>query len=313
MAKLTPEYLVIARAGVLTVLDQAFRSFDSMASWNLVATEIPTTLATQDHAFLGASPIMEEVTDEPREQPLREGSYTLTDKLYKARLPIPRKWLEDDQTGLIRTRAAELGEAAMRHDNKLVYQLLTSGFAALCHDGQYFFDSDHSEGDSGTQSNTTSSSLSDSSLETAVTAMMGFLDDRGEPRGVVPDTLVVGPKLARKATDLAGSDVVVIRVGDGTAGTGATAATPFSNYHKGIIKQVIVSEYITNFNWFVLQAQTALKPLILQKRSDIGQTVEDDFLDPKALQREKFIVDVRERKVSGYGPWFKAYGSSASS
>ena len=69
--------------------------------------------------------------------------------------------------------------------------LIIAGEAAVCYDGQYFFDTDHSEGDSGTQSNdisvdvttTTAPTLSEmqSAILTATQQILGFKDDQGEP------------------------------------------------------------------------------------------------------------------------------------
>ena len=38
---------------------------------------------------------------------------------------------------------SEMGQAAVRHPEELVFGLLASGFAASCYDGQFFFDIDH--------------------------------------------------------------------------------------------------------------------------------------------------------------------------
>lgn len=53
----------------------------------------------------------------------------------------------------------------------------------LCYDGQNFFDTDHSEGASGTQSNYQASSyaLALDKTKLVVTAMRGFKDDTGAP------------------------------------------------------------------------------------------------------------------------------------
>lgn len=311
MAALTLDLAYAFKAGILTNFDEAFRQVRAGAMWNTVAGEIPTTLKTQDYSWLGAGIVMEELTDEPREQQLKEGTYQLSDATYKGRLAIPRTWIEDDQTGLILNRVAQLANVAARDSDKRVFQALGSGFSTACHDGQYMFDTDHADSGSN-QSNTTSSSLSDSALEAAHVAMAGFTDENGEPLGVVPDTLVVGPKNERKAMDLLGSVVVVRDVGSGTASTGATAATGYQNYFQGKYR-LVVSPWITGFNWFLLHTASPIKPVILQTRSDVPVSVETDLGLESAMMNEKFKFDVRERKAIGYGPWFYGYGSSASS
>src|SRR5574337_1067484 len=77
------------------------------------------------------------------------------------------------------------------HWAKLLSALIIAGESAACYDGQYFFDTDHAEGDSGSQSNdltsdvTTTTAPSAAEMETAilksVEAILGFKDDQGEP------------------------------------------------------------------------------------------------------------------------------------
>lgn len=308
MGVLTLDVAQAFKAGILTNFDEAFRQVRAGAAWNNIASDIPTTLKSQDYSWLGAGIVMEELIDEPREQALKEGTYTLADKTYKGRLSIPRTWLEDDMTGLILNRISGLASVSARHSDKICFQNLVNGFSTLCHDGQYFFDTDHNESGSN-QSNTSSNNLSDTNLQAAHVAMAGFLDENGEPLGITPDTLVVGPLLERRAMDLLGSQVVVRDVGSGTAGSGATAATGYNNYFYGKYK-LVVSPWITNYNWFLLHTSGPIKPVILQTRSDVPVSVETDLGLESAMMNEKFKFDVRERKVVGYGPWFYAYGAA---
>jgi len=69
--------------------------------------------------------------------------------------------------------------------------LIVNGASSVCYDGQYFFDNDHSEGDSGTQSNALSGAAATGTQPTAaeaeaalmacVAAILGYKDDQGEP------------------------------------------------------------------------------------------------------------------------------------
>ena len=121
--------------------------------------------------------------------------------------------------------------------------------------------------------------------------------------------------LARKASDIIQSDVIVVNVGDGAVGTGATAATNFGNYHKGKYR-LLVNPRIrgaAQFNWFLLDTSKSIKPLVIQSRSDIPITTESDLTDPKAIMNEEFNFDVRGRYAQGYGMWQYAYGSNATS
>ncbi len=196
----------------------------------------------------------------------------------------------------------------------MVVQQLLAGFSTTGPDGQYFFDNDHAE--SGTnQSNTTTASLSASSLQDAIANMMAFTDDNGVPLGVMPNVLVVGPRLRWRAMELLESTVIPVKVGEGTAGTGATSATPYRNVLQGAL-DLIVTPYITGYQWFVLDTTREIRAVILQERSDVP--VEFSALDNPNSNESVFMRDViyygvRARYGVGYGLWQLAYGSNATS
>ncbi len=48
-----------------------------------------------------------------------------------------------DRLGIFKPMFAEMGQAARRHPEELVFGLLASGFSTACYDGQFFFDTDH--------------------------------------------------------------------------------------------------------------------------------------------------------------------------
>jgi len=313
LAVVDSDILALTLAGMKTNFDQAYFQANEKASWQFIATEIPTTLPIQQYGFLGRGALMEQFYDEVREQGILEKTYSLQDIVYKGMLAIDRRAIEDDQYDLIMLRVRALGAEPVRHWNQLAYQGLATGASNLCYDGQNFFSASHSEGSSGTQSNITSSPLSDAALTTAEQTMMAFVDDKGVPMEIVPDTLVVGPSNARLASDLIGSEIVVHVPGDGTASTGATAYTPFNNYFKGRYR-LVVNPYLINTyanHWFLLDTSKIVKPIVIQSRSDVPITVESDMLEPNARIKEKFRFGPRGRYVQGYGLWQTAIGSTA--
>lgn len=314
MATVTSDVLLLTYAGIKTEFDAAYINAQEQAEWQLIAEEIPTTLPIQQYAWLGRTAVMKQFLDEVEEQSVRDDTYQLSDVIYKADLVVERKAIEDDQYGLLLKRARDLANEPSRHWNELAYLGLPLGFSALCYDGLSFFNASHAEGQSGTQSNTGSASLSDPALTSTEAAMMSYVDDKGKPLWIKPDTLVVGPANARRASDLTGSGVVVVKVGDGTASTGATASTPYTNYFQGRYK-VVVNPYLigTNaYNWFLLDTSRGTKPIVIQSRSDVPITLETDMDQPSAKIKEKYNITVRGRYVQGYGLWQTAFGSSAS-
>lgn len=314
MATVDSDTLNLTLAGLKTNFDLAYKKATETAVWSAIATQIDTTLPVQKYGWLGYHGTMQAYSDRSVEQPINEldNGYSVSDQLYDVLEPVQRRAIEDDQYGLIMLRFTSIGEEAPRHWNQLAFQGLTSGFTSKCSDGQNFFDTGHQEGLSPTQVNKTTNNLSDPALETAITTMMAIQNDKGVPMGIMPDTLVVGPSLLRRATDLLGSKTVVVHVGDGTAGSGALAATPFSNFFDGRLK-LIVNHYIygtAKFYWFVLDTSRTVKPIIMQNRMDVPITIESDMTSPQALMQEQWKVRLRGRYAQAYGLWQLAYGGA---
>ena len=312
MPVVTSDILELTLAGIKTEFDQAYIKRQEDADWKLIATEIPTTLPTQNYAWLGRGAVMEEWKDRAVEQGVFESTYQLSDKTWVADLVVDRKAIEDDQYGLLMLRGQELGGEPVRHWDELAYTGLPLGFTTMCYDGQYFFDAEHQQGDSPIQSNISTALLSDAALTTAEATMMAYRDDKNKPLAIKPNLLVVGPSQARMGADLLGSEVIVHVPGDGAVGAGATAYTPYNNYFKGRYR-LHVSPYLTgayaNY-WMLLDTTKVIKPILIQNRSDVPVTFETDMIEPGARLRGKYNIFVRGRYVQGYGLWQTAFGST---
>ena len=280
-----------------------FDAYDAApGDWEQIASVIPSEHDTEKYAWLGSVPQMREFKDERIPAGLLEHDYSIKNKTWESSISVDRAALEDDQYGQIKLRIQSLAEEARRHQNELVFGLLKDGFTSLCHDGQYFFDTDHAEGESGTQSNKGTDALSAASLQDAVTKMSKFKDDKGKPLGIMPDTLVVPPDLKWTAMELIDSVFAVDTV------TGKT------DNRKNVLAgsmSVIVSPYLTDTtDWFLLCANRAVKPIIFQSRVPIEFAALEGSSE-NGFMRDKFIYGVRARYNAGFGLWQTAYGSQA--
>ena len=299
----------LLEAGLRAVFFDAYEG--APGDWERVATVVPSEQDTEKYAWLGSSPKMREFKDERVPAGLLEHDYTIRNKTWEASISVDRAALEDDQYGQIRLRVQSLAEESRRHQDEVVFTLLKDGFATLCYDSQYYFDTDHAEGDSGTQSNKGTSALSSTSLQTAITAMSKFKDDKGKPMGVIPDTLVVPPDLKWTALELVGSPVAVVKIGDGTAGSGATGATPYRNVLEGAL-DVVTSPYLTDTNdWLLLCTKRIVKPVIFQSRVPV-EFAALEANSENGFMRDQYVYGVRARYNVGFGLWQMAYGSQVS-
>jgi Mu-like prophage major head subunit gpT len=154
---------------------------------------------SETYKWLGMVPAMREWVGGRDAKGFRENGITIVNKDFEATLEVLTKEIRRDKTGQVMVRINELARRTVSHWASLLSTLILSGTATACYDGQYFFDTDHSEGDSGTQDNDLSIDISalpaavhgsttlpspeemQQCILQAVAAILGFKDDQGEP------------------------------------------------------------------------------------------------------------------------------------
>jgi len=115
--------------------------------WEQVATLVPSTTKEEKYGWLGQFPRLREWVGDRQVKNLAAHDYSIRNKSFEATIGVKREEIEDDSYGVFKPLFQEMGYAAVTHPDELVYGLLAAGFASLCFDGQYFFDTDHPVGD----------------------------------------------------------------------------------------------------------------------------------------------------------------------
>lgn len=146
---------------------------------------------SETYKWLGMAPAMREWVGGRAAKGFRENGVTIANKTFEATLEVLVDEIRRDKTGQVMTRVRELAERTNAHWAKLLSALIIAAESANCYDGQFFFDTYHSEGDSGSQSNDLTSDVATTTAPTAaemetailksVEAILGFKDDQGEP------------------------------------------------------------------------------------------------------------------------------------
>lgn len=136
--------------------------------------------------WLGGVPSLRQWVDEKRAQVLSRYNWTVQVKDWEATVRVRLNALRDAKFNLYEPRIRGMAINAARHWYDLMSALIATGAVTVCYDGQYFFDTDHSEGASGTQSNKltgsgTSVAQVRSDYFAAKAALMQFRDDKGYP------------------------------------------------------------------------------------------------------------------------------------
>lgn len=282
--------------GLRAEFELAYRSELDQSVADRVATVINTTMPSQKYAWLGATPPMREFVDERRPAGLGSYSVTIEDKTFESSIAVDRRAIEDDQLDLIRLRIRDLAFRVAAHRHQIVVQALSGGFSATGYDGVSFFNTAHPLPGGSTYSNRTTSALSAAALAEAISTMMLAPDDTGQPLGIVPDTLVVGPKLLWDAVELVESPVVVYKSNP----VDSASSTPYLNAFFGKLK-VVASPFLGGTSddyWFLLDTKRPIRGILLQQRSDVPvefSALEAGSGSESAWMRDRYHYGVRAR------------------
>lgn len=202
------------------IIGRFYRRLEEYAKsawWTDLAMHFPSTQETEIYRWLGMVPQVREWTGGRKVRPLRADGVTIVNKVWETTIRVDADEQRRDKTGQIMVRVNEMARRVATHPNKLLTTLMINGESSECYDGQYFFDTDHSEGDSGTQSNditydaTTPTTPTDTEMYEAIVKAIGQLlsykDDQGEPMNeAAREFLVMVPMPFWSATMIALSD-----------------------------------------------------------------------------------------------------------
>lgn len=112
--------------------------------WDKIAMLVESTSRDETYGWLGQFPQMREWLSGEREvKSLEAFSFAITNRKFESTVGISRDDFSDGKLGLFKPMIAEMAHTARQHPDTIVFPLLAEGFASLCYDGQYFFDTDH--------------------------------------------------------------------------------------------------------------------------------------------------------------------------
>jgi phage major head subunit gpT-like protein len=267
---------------------------------------------SEDYKWLGQSPMMREWIGGRQSKGFRENGITIANKKYESTLEVPVDWLRRDKTGQIRVRIAEQTERANAHWAKLLNQLVLDGESTVCYDGQFFFDTDHSEGDSGTQDNdiavdiTTTTAPTTGEMETAILKaiqqIIGFKDDQGEPMNENAQRfLVMVPVPFMSAAAAALGSTIIVDASTSRSNTILTLSS-MAGFQVGL---AVTPRLTWTTKFAVFRADGQLAAFIRQEEEDItvaalAEGSEEEFKNDRHLYGIKAIRNV------GYGYWQKS-------
>lgn len=161
-------------------------------SWvNDLAFDVDSNQDFEKLTWLGMPPSMREWIGGRQAKTFLDFDYTIDNKDFESTIEYHERDLAEDKTGQLQVRINEHADRGMSHEAKLLSALIAGGESGVCYDGQYYFDTDHSEGKSGVQSNSLTATAANTSKPTvsemedavlsSIEKMYGYKDDQGEP------------------------------------------------------------------------------------------------------------------------------------
>lgn len=288
--------------GIKTTFNKAFN--ETEATWQKIATEVPSTSKSENYAWLGKFPKLRKWIGEKVIKRLEAHGYTLTNDDYESTIAIHKNEIEDGDLVGIPTLFAAMGEEAKNFPQDLVFEALTTGFENKCYDGKAFYSTIHPVGDkkNSTFSNKLTTKLSWASLAeaeagfgTAVAMMTSLKDENGRSLKIKPDLLVVPPVLEATANAL----MTVSKFADGT-----------ENIFKGKVEVLVDAGLATDTEWHLLATKKVIKPIIFQNRKKPELMSKTDIQSDDVFKRGEFLFGVEARGAAGYGLPHLAVGST---
>lgn len=267
--------------------------------------------SSEEYKWLGMPPALREWIGGRNAKGFSVNGIEIANKHFEATIEIALRDLRRDKTGQIRARMAELAERGRTHFASLLSTLIVNGESTVCYDGQYFFDTDHSEGKSGTLSNdiTTDISALPASVHGAVSApspeemqqailasiaqMYTFKDDAGEPLNEMASQFLVMVPVSLSSATMAALSMVR------QAGASTFAMENFQ-------VRAAVNPRLTAAGWtdkFVtVRADGSIKPFIRQEETAPDLKVKDETSE-FAFDNDAIQVGIDTWRNVGYGRW----------
>ena len=285
----------ILAKGLLTNFFEGYNG--TTTYWQEVATKVPSTARSENYSWIGSIPRLRKMNGERIPKKLLEHTYSIVNEEYEASIEVKHADLKDDQTGQYGIQAKSIGEAVKQFPDELIFEtLIPGGTTGLAYDGQYFFDTDHPIGETGsTQSNKITTALDATSFQTARTMLRKMKDDFGRPtmnRNM--DLLIVVP------ADLEATAETIFE-----ALVNSNGAT---NTLKGKARILVADWLADTNNWYLLNVAGIIKPFVLQEREFIPFEALEEGSESNFM-RKKNYYGTYWRGNAGYGLYQKAIGA----
>lgn len=267
---------------------------------------------SETYKFLGQSPTMREWIGGRQAKGLSENGFTIRNKKYEGTLEVLVDEIRRDKTDQVMIRIQELAERTNSHWAKLLSALIVGGESAVCYDGQFFFDTDHQEDDSGVQSNDITHAVAATNAPTAgemeaailkaIEQILAFKDNEGEPMNEEARRfmVMVPINMMAAAAGALGSQIIV----DASTSRTNTIITlgSLGGFQVDLAVNVRLS-WTTKFATF--RSDSATRALLRQEEEAVNMSAIAEGSETE-FKEDKHLYGVKALRNVGYGYWQRA-------
>lgn len=143
MPIVTAAQLEAIRTGFQAIFGTAYQTAQADSFYQELATTVPSMTASETYGWLGDFPDLVEWIGPRVMRSMKENAYLIENKDWESSVSVRRPHIMDDRLGIYTPMVQSMGQAAGRHPERQVANLIRNGTSQLCYDGQFFFDTDH--------------------------------------------------------------------------------------------------------------------------------------------------------------------------
>lgn len=260
--------------------------------------------ADEQYGGLGNMPGIREWVGDRIFHSLRSQNFVLANKKWENSIAIEKDDIDDDRLGMYSPVMEQLAVEAAYHPDELLLTAQINGTANACMDGQYFYDTDHSWGDSGTQSNKLTYVAATGTVPTedefrlayeqAQAAIMGFKRDNGK-FFYRPTLEPISDFVLEVPTAMQGVATRAILKGLVNGGETNLVINPPA-------KIVTIPGLTDSASFYLHRVGQPLKPFVFQARKPLATQMKGT--DDREFKDVKFMTDARYNV--GYLAWWNS-------
>jgi phage major head subunit gpT-like protein len=275
------------RVGFQSTFQNAFDQV--LPEWERFTQRMTTTNDSESFNWLEGMPSVKQWVDDAQFESFAAKAWEVTHRKWQAGIVVKREDIVDDKLGNVRPRIADLGNVVRRHPGVLLFQRLKAGDASVCFDGEYFFDTDHPNG----QSNKMTGTLTSTTLNAMKRLFTGRRDASGNLLNTRMTHLVVPPTLEMTARAILQP---------------ATLANGATNLDQGVV-QLIVEPELENgsdgstLKWYGFDLSRGVKPFVYLEREGVAFESQESPANDNVFLRQIYRYNAWYRGDVNYLMW----------